>query len=271
MLVLLALACTKAPADDSSSAADDSSSTAGPEVTLELSQYGILDSALSADAQTIYFVDSVRLAQIDGASFTEIAAIDDATSLAVDGDTIYVADGKQVLAVSLTEGSSSVVPGSEDTGALAVEYNGKLLVGGSYGSLGAVFSMNGNVTTVLTDALPVPPTGVCGGADGTVYAAAGDSVYAVSGGEATAIATGVHLGEPAGLALTPDDSTLMVSSISDAGTAQVLLINLSDNSTSIFDDVISANHESGGLHRAKDVPTDYAWADRTAGVYRVGF
>lgn len=264
MLVLLALACTKIPADDSASAG-------GPAVTLEAAVSGALDSVPSPNASLIYFVDGARLAVIEGGAVTEVAAVDGATGLVTDDGTMYVADGVEVQAVNLADGTMSPVAGTESTGALAVELSGRLLVGGVEDGAGAVWSVADGAPTTLVNGLPSPITGVVGGTDGTVYAAGGDTVYAVSGGVATPIATGVLLGEPAGIALTPDDAALMVSSLSAAGTAQVLIINLADYSTSIFDDVIGANHASGGLHRAKDAPTVYAWIDRTAGVHRVEF
>lgn len=122
-------------------------------------------------------------------------------------------------------------------------------------------------------------TGLVVAADGTVYAAVPEdnglgSLFVISEGVATKIATDIVLGTPAGLALTPDDSTVMVSSLSAVGgTSQVVLVDRASGATSIFNDVIGANVGSGGLHRARATPTIYAWCGVTTGgggqVYKV--
>ena len=67
----------------------------------------------------------------------------------------------------------------------------------------------------------------------------------------------------------------MLSSMSADGTAQVLIIDREPLEQSVFDDVIRANTSAGGLHRARNDSSVYAWADLTAGstgsVYRVSF
>jgi hypothetical protein len=118
-----------------------------------------------------------------------------------------------------------------------------------------------------------PPSGLALAGDGALYAAAGDQVLLLGEEGATAIAEGVRLGEPAGIALTPDDSTLMVSSVSEEGHSQVLLIDRQTLAQSTFDEVIGENTGSGGLHRAQDNAAVYGWAgyssEGTTTVYRV--
>lgn len=85
------------------------------------------------------------------------------------------------------------------------------------------------------------------------------------------IASDIRLGDPAGLALTRDDSTLLVSSLHPARrSAQVLLVDTTTLATSVFNDTIGQNRSAGGLHRG--LATDVmAWADvsRSGKVYRL--
>jgi sugar lactone lactonase YvrE len=82
----------------------------------------------------------------------------------------------------------------------------------------------------------------------------------------------VRLGDPGGIGLTRDGTTLLVSS-QNAGTGadQVLLVDVATGKTGTASKVIGANHNSsGGLHRAYR-STVFAWADtrRSGMVYRV--
>jgi hypothetical protein len=96
-------------------------------------------------------------------------------------------------------------------------------------------------------------------------------VFRLSRGHITRVASGVRLGDPAGVGLTQDDSTLLVSSLDPAaGTAQVLRVDRTSLATSVFNAVIGENRAAGGLHRG--LRTSFlAWADgsRAGRVYRV--
>ena len=74
----------------------------------------------------------------------------------------------------------------------------------------------------------------------------------------------VTLGAPAGMALTQDESTLLVSSLAADGTSQVLIVDLATGATSTFNGTIGASHASGGLHRAQNNNT-FAWCGVTVG------
>jgi hypothetical protein len=125
--------------------------------------------------------------------------------------------------------------------------------------------------------LLVMPAGIVAARDGTLFIA--DLAGAVSrlstSGSLSQIAGGIITGMPAGIALTPDDRTVAVSSKSPGdGTAQVQLIDLQTGGVSIFNKVTGANRNPGGLHGARDAggPTGkYAWADvqRPGRVYRL--
>ncbi|MEA2298698.1 MAG: hypothetical protein QOF77_1634 [Solirubrobacteraceae bacterium] len=118
------------------------------------------------------------------------------------------------------------------------------------------------------------PDGVAIARGGAIYVTdqgAGGRVLRVLGNRVTTVAGGVSLGRPGGVALTLDESKLLVSSLNPIRrTAQVLIIALGSGRTSTFDAVIGANRDPGGLHRARAART-MGWADvaRSGKVYRI--
>jgi hypothetical protein len=96
-------------------------------------------------------------------------------------------------------------------------------------------------------------------------------VLRLAGGRLTEVARGIRLGNPAGIALTRYETTLLVSSLDpSAGTAQVLLLDTKTLATTTFNSVIGGNRAAGGLHRGLRT-TVMAWADvsRSGRIYRV--
>jgi hypothetical protein len=141
----------------------------------------------------------------------------------------------------------------------------------------------GGALSVIAKGAPfVNPVDVAIDKQGSVYvtddAASGadlGSVFRITGGQVESLADHVRLGKPAGITLTLDESHLLISALdTNAGSAQVLVIDLQTQQQGIVNKVIGVNHASGGLHRAhnRDV---MAWADLTAGaggtVYRINF
>jgi DNA-binding beta-propeller fold protein YncE len=118
------------------------------------------------------------------------------------------------------------------------------------------------------------PDGVAISRTGAIYVsdhALGGRALRIVGSKVTTVAGAIRLGEPAGLALTLDESKLLISSLSKAtGTAQVVIVDLATGSQSTFDDVIGVNHSAGGLHRARAAAA-MGWADvqRPGRIYRV--
>lgn len=106
--------------------------------------------------------------------------------------------------------------------------------------------------------------GVAMTADGSLFVADGRGKvwHAAAGAAPTEVLAGVRVGDPAGVALTLDESTLLVSSLSAAGTSQVILLDTAAFTTTVFSDVIGENVGSGGVHRALD-ENQFAWSGVT--------
>lgn len=211
------------------------------------------------------------------------------TSLAIssDGRRLYVADtragnGGALLTIPTSGGDASLVAGTEGTAAAGVEVVAQdggdaVYFTGVREGQAAVFrigSAGGAPTVVARGAPMMHLSGVTATRAGVVFvsdrvdASTGlGAVYRIEGGQVTALVNNVRLGNPAGLALTPDERVLAVSSQSArSGTSQVLLVDLATQRTSVFNDVIGANREAGGVHRAHGGRSnDFAWCGVTAG------
>jgi sugar lactone lactonase YvrE len=143
-----------------------------------------------------------------------------------------------------------------------------------------VAAAGGPLTFLAKGAPLVAPVGVTVAADGVVYvtdqAAAGDglgSVFRIREGTVETLATRIRTGDPAGVALTLDESLLLVSALeTDRNSSIVLVIDLAEGRQGIINQVIGANIGSGGLHRAQHRNL-LAWCGVTSGgggvVYRV--
>ncbi|MFN8473423.1 MAG: hypothetical protein U0822_14630 [Anaerolineae bacterium] len=210
-----------------------------------------------------------------------------------DGQTLYVADpaargGGAVLAVTIMDGSVRFVAGAHGLAPRALDLVSEcgrdiLYVAGTNPAnrRADVWRLPADGSGVRVSVLNGSPLaladGVAVAGDGKVYVAgrtgnsdSSDVVLEVGRRGHRPLVRSVTLGSPAGIALTADESTLLVSSLAADGTSQVLIVDLGSNATSTFNDVIGANRGSGGLHRAHDANV-YAWAGigRTGGVYAV--
>ena len=205
-----------------------------------------------------------------------------------EGGRLFVADpeaagttGGAVVVVPFNPAPRAVLPGTEGTrprglevvreGAADVVYlAGRDPADGTAGVF-RVPASGGPLTTVAKGAPLVAPDAVTVTKAGDVYVSDRGPATDGSQGAVLRIRRGTvekiaDLRAPvlAGITLTLDESTLLVSSLSRSGTDQVLLVDLASGRTSTFAETIGENRDGGGLHRARDVDV-FAWADLAAG------
>lgn len=266
------------------------------EVAVESGAFqGPLDSTPDADATNVYFTAAsqkgpgVFRVPAAGGAATEVAVgqpfvAPRGLAISGDGKQIYVADQQagQIFVVPAAGGAPAALRGSEGTaprgldvvregGQDVVYFTGKNPGDGQAG----VFKLpagGGTLTVVAKGAPLVEPDGVTVSQAGVVYvtdrSAAGSgagSVFKISGTTVSKLVDRVRTGDPAGLALTLDESVLLVSALQpDRDSDQVLLVNLSTLQTGSVTKVIEQNHSAGGVHRARNKNV-FSWADLTAG------
>ncbi|MBK9747564.1 MAG: hypothetical protein IPO91_12380 [Chloroflexi bacterium] len=271
------------------------------------------DAVPSPDGSTLYFTaiaddgcPAIFRADSENGAVTTLAACDPfvmpmGIAVSLDGRTLYVSDsftagaaGNAIFAVS-TDSPDMVntIAGTQGTAPQGVEVGLRNGVETLYFT--GIHTLTGQPTVyalptasgtpeVLAHGAPlVAPSGVAVSQDGsTVFVldrfASGNglgSVIRIRDGQATVLQSNVQTGgQLAGLTLTLDGSLLLVSSLDEtAGTAQVLVLDLATQQSSVINDVISANTGAGGLHRAHELDV-FAWADLTSGslggtIYRV--
>jgi sugar lactone lactonase YvrE len=117
------------------------------------------------------------------------------------------------------------------------------------------------------------PNGLAVTSTGDIYvldSAAGDlgvgsaRVIQVSNQTASVLAEGLKVGFPAGIALSQDDSALLVSALDPTTrTDTVVRIDIATKEQKAMSDGISSYEEAAGLHRAAKAEV-YAWADSSA-------
>ncbi|MBN8638055.1 MAG: hypothetical protein J0M07_22250 [Anaerolineae bacterium] len=271
------------------------------------------DAVPSPDGSILYFTaiaddgcPAIFRADPENGAVTTLAACDPfvmpiGIAVSIDGQTLYVSDsftagvaGNAIFSVSTdSSGMVSTIAGTHGSAPQGVEvglrngvetlyYAGIDLLTGQP----TVYALPtaGGTPEVLAHGAPlVAPSGVAVSQDGsTVFVldrfASGNglgSVIRIRDGQATVLQSNVRTGgQLAGLTLTLDGSLLLVSSLHETtGTAQVLVLDLATQQSSVINDVISANTGAGGLHRAHELDV-FAWADLTSGslggtVYRV--
>jgi sugar lactone lactonase YvrE len=252
-----------------------------------------LDAVPGTDGATYFTADGPTGPGVFAASSAEAAATPVAVgrpfrrpvgiAVSADGATLYVADtlADAVFTLPVGGGSPVALAGTSGLQPRGVEAKaGQLYLTGVDPQSGtpAVFSLpaGGGPAKVLASGLTLPD-GIAVADDGTVFVTDrfGGRVLRVAGGMATPLGgvADVVLGQPAGLALSGDGTSLLVSSLdAGRGSAQVLIVDVASGTSHVFDDVIGKNHGAGGLHRSAD-GSAYAWADSTASgrgaVYRL--
>jgi streptogramin lyase len=260
-----------------------------------------LDAAPNSRGETVYFIASsasgIGVFQVPmlGGAATEVKVGEpfmQPASLAMSSDDkwIFVADteaqGGVIFRLSLEDNTISTLAGTEGTAPRGLEVvllNGEDQVYFTGQDLGdgqmAVFRVapSGGEPVVLAKGAPFENlSGVTATEEGVAFVSDRGQetnqgvIYRIDDA-VTPIAQNLNLGNPAGLALTPDASILAISSLSNDGHAQVVLINLSTLESSIFNRVIGENVSAGGLHRSHgSSEVVFAWADVDGGqVYKV--
>lgn len=257
-----------------------------------------VDSTPDPNGTDIYFIaknakgKGIFRVSFTGGSVTEIfvgAPFVEPRGLvfSTDGSTLYIADeGADPAAkgaiFSMPKGGSVpvVVPGTEGSMPTALDLikqsgaDQLYYTGVTSGGEPAAFAIapGGGTPKVVAQGAPFEaPAGVVVASNLTVYV--GDrsggtgqkgQVFSVTDNKAATFGPTFVPGDPLGMALTLDESLLLVSSIDpNDGTSRVTLIDVKTKGGSVFNDVIKANSVSGGLHRAhaKDI---YSWVSKSA-------
>ena len=267
-----------------------------------------LDSAIDSAAINIYFTATgpngpgVFHVPAAGGTATEVSAghsfvAPNGIAVSSDDRHVYVADpqaweGGAIFVVAINGGSPRVLHGTDGTVPLGLDVvieNGQEMIyftgrDPDDGQVG-VFKISAtgapHPTLVAKGAPFVAPDGVTVSRSGAVYVTdreanspCSGSVFKITGKKIRKIVDDVRLGNPAGLALTLDESTLLLSAIQEnSNRDQVLVVDLATLQTSSITQVVGRNHnDAGGLHRARysDV---YSWcgtsASKTGTVYKV--
>lgn len=210
-----------------------------------------------------------------------------------DGQTLFIADSSadgnaeadrsegRVFSMPSGGGSPSALAGTEGITPAGIEAMGaSLYVTGRKDGLAGLFKTGiggGAVSPVAVGGPFSDPGGVAVARDGVAYvidtgsAVAGQSLASVvkvmPDGKTEIILDGIAVGHPAGISLTNDESSLLVSGLDKAeGTDRVFRISLGDRSVSQLSKTIGEFYESAGLHRARNADV-YAWADSHANAH----
>ena len=263
-----------------------------------------LDSTPNVDATMIYFTatgshgSGVFRVPAAGGAVTEVFAgspfvTPRALAFSPDGTELVIADpaaGKtgELFTLAATGGTPSPIPGSlgsapenlnvyDQNGQSLVYFTGKDPKSGQP----AVLSLptgGASAPTVLVKGTPLlAPDGIVVTPSGVIYVAdrgTGDQgkVFKIEGTTLTAVVNQIHTGNPAGIALSPDASLLLVSAYQPASSFdEVFLINLTTLQTGAATRVVGQNSYAGGLHASSGDKEVLSWADTQGTIYRVRF
>ncbi len=240
----------------------------------------------------------------DGSATTPVAVLAGAPfaapfgiAISTDGKTLYIADPGAtdstgvdqlgvIFSLPIGGGTATAVTGTAGTEVRSLEIAQSggadtiFFTGHTAAGVPGVFKVaaaGGTVATVAMGAPFVDPSGITIASDGTMYVADTTAVGAPGGatasiikidttGNATSFLSGLAVGYPAGIALSLDGKTMLLSSLDATKyTDQLAQITVA---TAALGTPITMNintfTEAAGMHRAKTVNV-FAWADSSAG------
>lgn len=254
-----------------------------------------LDAVPNADGTVVAFTAmtddgaAVFTIPVAGGAATRIAAGDPLSApfgimWSTDGMRIYVADSGaedmpadgvgRIFGMTAEGGSIAALAGATGTSPrsleLVQENNLDVIywTGVTADKKAAVFKMNadGSNRSVVATSPLVDPSGITVDSKGVVYVADssgenGATLYKIENGNVSELAAGMRFGHPAGIALVPSETAVLVSGL-DLATAHsaVYKVEVASGQVSSFNNGIAENTDSAGLHRAKKAGV-YAWAN----------
>jgi DNA-binding beta-propeller fold protein YncE len=261
-----------------------------------------LDGAPNPTGDTVAFTAmtedgaAVFTIPVAGGTATRLVAGDPLTApfgvvFSSDGNRIYVADsGAEADATSgvgrifglptvggtldTLQGGVGMSPRSLDL----IEENGvdTIYFTGVNNKAAAVMKMtaDGNNMQVVASGAPlVDPSGVTVDAKGVVYVADssgenGATLYKIDNGFVSEVASGMRFGHPAGIALVPSETAVLISGLDvRTGKSTVYKVEIATGMVASFNSGIAENSDSAGLHRARKASV-YAWANAAGGSQR---
>ncbi len=265
-----------------------------------------LDATPSPDGQQVYYTalgtdeagepaPGVYSVAASGGPVSRLAAGDPFIapvniSVSLDGKRLFIADtgASTLFALPASGGAPSPVMGTEGyaprglTVALHKDGREYLYFTGrapqtDAAGLFRIAGEGGAVETVASGEPFADPAGVAVDANGVAYVVETSSesptarVLRVSNGTASTFVDGIGIGFPAGITLTRDDSTVLVSGLDPETKRDVVyFVDAKNNQISRLTKTVGQFHEPAGLHRAHDTDV-FAWADSGANRYGTVF
>jgi sugar lactone lactonase YvrE len=260
-----------------------------------------LDAVFTSDAQTAYFTAASKA----GRGVFRVAAsggTDSAVHLgtpfvaprglaiASDDQTLYVADPQAkgqgaIFALQTNGGAPQILKGTQgyqprglevanQNGADKIYFTGKDPKDGQAGVFQISASGDAAPTLIAKGKPFISPDSITIARTGEVFVTDNGTngkgnVWKISGNQVTPLVKNAPLGNPAGVALTMDETTLLVSALQPQNLhAQVLVVNLKTGDTSTVTKVIGKNPAAGGLHRARN-SNSFAWSGIIRTIYGV--
>lgn len=203
-----------------------------------------------------------------------------------DGKTLFLADSSadttedrsdgRIFTLSGDGGTPSALAGTEGTSPRGVEVRGETVwfTGRKDGQAGLFKTGLGGGSATLVAGGMADPSGVAISSKGEAFVLDSGSVvgeragasllHVAVDGRVDVVVEGITVGHPAGVALTKDERTAVVSGLDPGtGTDLVFTVDLASKGTAQLTDKFGEYLEAAGLHRAKNADV-YAWADSHA-------